>query len=132
MESRDLNNDHDEARLEAWLRDGASSQPPLPDNGFSARVMAALPPAAPVPAHGRVRPRRVFVLCGLGAVAGALVTFAGPVTSHDYAAPLAALGEAVTRLTEETASGSGALVLAGIIGSLAIAYWRELRSLVDG
>ena len=43
MEPADLNSPSpDDARLDAWLRD-SSALPPLPDNGFSRRVVAALP-----------------------------------------------------------------------------------------
>ena len=45
MEPTDLNsppNAHDDARLEAMLR---RVTPALPDDGFSARMLAALPPA---------------------------------------------------------------------------------------
>ena len=42
MEPANLNSPPDDARLEAWLREDAGA--PLPDDGFSARVVAALPP----------------------------------------------------------------------------------------
>ena len=47
MENNDLNRDtpgHD-PRLEAALRDAMAGAGPLPDDGFTARVLAALPPA---------------------------------------------------------------------------------------
>jgi len=132
MESSDLNpHPRDDVRLEAWLRTGAG-QPPLPDDGFSARVMAALPSAAPAPAPARVSQRRIFVLCAVGAAIGGVITFAGSIDPAAFTTPLAALGDAVTRLAGETVSTTGALVVIGTLGSLAIAYWRELRTLVNG
>lgn len=132
MESSDLNlHPRDDARLEAWLRTGAG-QPPLPDDGFSARVMAALPSAAPAPAPARVSQGRIFVLCAVGATIGGVITFAGAIDPAAFTTPLATLGEAVTRLAGETVSTTGALVVIGTLGSLAIAYWRELRTLVNG
>ena len=46
MEPNDLNSlPPDEAQLDAWLR-ASTTQPPLPDDGFSQRVLSALPPPA--------------------------------------------------------------------------------------
>jgi hypothetical protein len=67
MEPSDLNSapDRDEAQLEAWLRQPTA---PLPDDGFSNRVLAALPP--PTPARARwLRP----AFCVAGAIVGAIV-----------------------------------------------------------
>jgi len=64
MESADLNssaNANDDARLEAMLR---RASPALPDNGFSARVLAALPPEA------EATPWRRIAFCVAGAAAG--------------------------------------------------------------
>lgn len=64
MEPADLNSQSpDDAQLDAWLRQ-SSVLPPLPDNGFSAQVIAALPPRAP-------RRRSLSLSAGIvGAVAG--------------------------------------------------------------
>ena len=62
MEPADLNHPaNDDARLEAMLRRAA---PPLPDDGFSARVLAALP--APEAAAALWR-RIAFCLAGAAA-----------------------------------------------------------------
>jgi hypothetical protein len=54
----------DDGPIEAWLKAHATLAP-LPDDGFSARVLAALPP----PATPR-KSRRRFALCLAGALAG--------------------------------------------------------------
>ncbi len=67
MESTDLKNDSpDDAQLDAWLHNNAAAAP-LRDDGFSHRVLAALPAAAAQSA-GR---RRLF--CLIGALAGTTV-----------------------------------------------------------
>ena len=44
MEPTDLNpKSSDDEQIDSWLR-ASSAVPPLPDDGFSARVLAALPP----------------------------------------------------------------------------------------
>ena len=53
-----------DSRLEEWLR---QSGPMLPDEGFSARVMASLPPPA-----AASRPVRRWLVCSVGAVGGLL------------------------------------------------------------
>lgn len=52
MEPTDLNSpDPTDDKLAAFLRSAASA--PLPDDGFSARVLAALPPPRPAPLLAR-------------------------------------------------------------------------------
>lgn len=64
MEPAELNPPEDDPRLEAWLRQPVAK---LADDGFSARVIAALPPAR--------EPRRVRgfrpLVCAIGALVGA-------------------------------------------------------------
>jgi hypothetical protein len=70
MEPTDLNSSpdaNDEARLTALLRPTSA---PLPDDGFSARVVMALPPAGTGPAPWR---RIVFCLAGLAAGCGVVL-----------------------------------------------------------
>lgn len=71
MEPTDLNPPPhpNDARIEAWLRQPATS---LPDDGFSARVVAALPPPAPA----RVRRSRTAT-CAVGAAIGTVIAIAG-------------------------------------------------------
>jgi hypothetical protein len=69
MEPSDLKSSSpDDAQLESWLRTNASL-PALPDDGFSGRVLAALPPPARHRAPGRA------IACVIGAVLGAAVAF---------------------------------------------------------
>jgi hypothetical protein len=72
MEPADLNAspDRDDARFEAWLRQPST---PLADAGFSARVMAALPPPA-VPQQTGFSRR---VACILGGIIGTGITLYG-------------------------------------------------------
>lgn len=70
MEPTDLNSpSSDDRGLEALLR---RSQPVLPADGFSARVLAALPEKTSSPAPSRLR----VVTCLVGAACGVLVAFA--------------------------------------------------------
>jgi hypothetical protein len=81
MESTDLNSpSSDDDRLRAIFREAA---PALPDNGFSARVLTALPPRE----RAFMRHARVAV-CGLGAVAGIVFAWsrAGSSESLQFAA----------------------------------------------
>ncbi len=72
MEPADLNpTPPDDPALEAWLRSG-TALPPLPDHGFSHRVLAALPPP-PAPVSSRVWACAVGAGAGLGVVALAMV-----------------------------------------------------------
>jgi hypothetical protein len=68
MEPPDLNRPiPDDARLDAWLCANATVAP-LPDNGFSRRVLANLPPQVE-----RAASRRRIVFCLGGALVGAVV-----------------------------------------------------------
>jgi hypothetical protein len=123
MDSPDLKPDQ-EAQLEAWLRMTRASAPP-PDDGFSARVMAALPAGAAPHTPASV-PRAI--LCGVAAAAGLVVTLQQRLSWTAVTAPLHDIGGTVLRLTDETMAGTGALVLAVTLASLVVAYWSELRS----
>ena len=67
MEPADLNRPSpDDAQLDAWLRANASDAP-LPDDGFSQRVLASLPPRI-----DRAGAARRIALCLIGALTGAI------------------------------------------------------------
>lgn len=101
MEPADLNSPSapDDAALEARLRQPLA---PLPDAGFSQRVLAALPPpvpaAAPARAHARW-PRAA--ICLLGALVGFLIArrgeteFSATEMSAQLQSSLAPLGAAL-------------------------------------
>lgn len=99
MEPDDLNSlSPDDAKLEAWLRANASL-PRLPDDGFSCRVLAALPP---VSRKARVSERRRVVLCGaaVGVIVAVALYFAG--TPGDFVWPTAgpAAGDLVAQFAD--------------------------------
>jgi len=80
MESPDLKSPPpDDAALETWLR-ANSSLPPLPDGGFSRRVLATLPRPA-----RRHQARRSW-LCLAGVMLGGAIALAGVLGSGDAAA----------------------------------------------
>lgn len=77
MESPDLKpTPPDDAALEAWLR-ANSNLPPLPDNGFSNRVLVALP--RPEPARSHRVGRSWLVLASV--VIGSILALAGVLSS---------------------------------------------------
>ena len=119
MEPTDLKNDPPaDAQLEAWLRSGAASAP-LPDDGFTRRVLAALPPP-------RATSHRLM-FCLAGASVGAAVAL---LNGRDW--PGFATGFATGVQSLATAFGplddlrvGCALVLA--LASVLFAFWRETR-----
>ena len=122
MESNDLKpTPPDDEAFEVWLRTNAAL-PPLPDDHFSAGVLAALRP----PARRRVSRAR-FVALGL--VAGVVVAIAGAMTSGRLPTDLpvldAELADAFNRLLSLPAAG--ALVLTAL--SLGYAFRDRLRLL---
>lgn len=100
MEPADLNSSsspaRDDARLEAWLRQPAA---PLPDEGFTQRVLVALPPRTAQAAVIATTPPRTNLLrwgaCGLGGSIGIAVAYmsGSPVS---LSAALQSLGSTVS------------------------------------
>jgi hypothetical protein len=87
MEPADLNPPAgDDPQIEAWLRRPA---PTLRDDGFSARVLASLPPAAKTVS----RPWYRIALCLTGAGLGCVVGFTQHVPWAESVAPLAMLAD---------------------------------------
>jgi hypothetical protein len=119
MEPADLNSspERDDARLEAWLRQPTA---PLPDDGFSQRVLAALPPSAPatvsvfVPAPARLNWRRLAV-CTTGAIIGGIVAYSGKAS---FVLPSAALDSTVTALGDPTTLAALAITVAAVLYAL--------------
>lgn len=123
MEPNDLNSptSPDDAPLETWLRTHAAL-PPLPDAGFSRRVLTALP----VPSRrARISPR-LFVI-GVAAMAG--IAFAlcpllagAPIELH-LLAPDPEAAAALAQLTDpKLHAGLGVTVL-----TLTFVFWSDLR-----
>jgi hypothetical protein len=104
MESADLKTPSGDPQLEAWLR-ASSSLPPLPDDGFSRGVLAALPPPPP-----RIS-RRAWV-CAAGALMGSAVALIGAMTAPaGWPAFTLAELDPVQQLTVPAALGIAALSL---------------------
>lgn len=130
MESPDLNPPPPEdARLEAWLRTHGAAAP-LPDDGFSARVLAALPPPAPavapaglLAARRRAAHRRAW-LCLVGAALGCALSFSGG--TADLVRGADALRSALAAAGEQLATPSLGLAVAVTSVSLIVGYWPEL------
>ena len=123
MESFDLNSRNpDDAQLEEWLRTNATV-PPLPDGGFSSRVLSALPPSPVIARHSWAR----LVWGGTGALAG-LAVFAAQGTSWtDFYSCLLQLGENAGNLTAAFSNPTTQLALAITGLSLLVAFHREGR-----
>jgi hypothetical protein len=132
MEPTDLKSSPDDDRLDAWLRTSGAAAP-LPDDGFTSRVLAALPPPSPaltpaglLAARRRAAHRRAW-FCLIGAALGCAVSFsggtAGLVQGVDALLPaLAAAG----RMLATPSLGLAAAVTAA---SLLVSYWPELARL---
>jgi hypothetical protein len=113
----------DDTQLESWLRTN-SSLPSLPDDGFSRRVLAALPASSP----SRLTPRLLAIAIGAASgIAFAAFKFstAAPV---DFSLPPLGLEmtEALAHLTDpklHAALGTTAVTLMFV-------FWRDLRKRV--
>jgi len=117
MEPTDLNSPlHDDERLAAWYRAKVSNAP-LSDDGFSLRVMTALPPAR----KNVATRRRLF--CLAGALTGTTVAFLKIFTSGQALPNLSGLGPEVTNAFALPAGP--ALALAS--GLAAMSLWYVCR-----
>ncbi len=98
MEPADLNSSsRDDARLEALLRRSATT---LPDDGFSARVLAALPPPSQLAAPSDAR----WHVALAGGLAGTVFALGGvflrPNLGTNLADSLVALGQSMSILAD--------------------------------
>lgn len=119
MESPDLKpHSPDDAQLETWLRDNAAT-PPLPDDGFSNRVLAALAPDAQDVTHR-------IIICLVGAAAGMGFAVAQGLSWSDIFAG-DRLNPALTQGLAALAQPSILLALAITAASLVFAFWRGTR-----
>lgn len=125
MESSELNQSSaDDSRLEACLR-ASSATPPLPDDGFTARVLAALPPAASAWREERRRSlRRRWWFCLGGAMLGGAVSLGAGGT--DLGRTASALLPPFATVARQLATPSLGLAVAAIAVSLVVAFWPEL------
>lgn len=123
MEPNDLksNTPPDDTQLEAWLRTSAAL-PPLPDAGFSLRVLTALP--AP-PRRAGISPRLLVI--GGGAMAGIVFAawqfLAGAPLELSLPAPDPEAAAALAQLADPKLH----VALGVTVVSLVFVFWRDLR-----
>jgi hypothetical protein len=120
MEPHDLNSSgNEEARLDALLRQRV---PQLLDDGFTRRVLAALPP--PVSAHPFIH-RAVF--CTVGAVIGLTIALAASTSGTLTNFPGAnELGQTFNNVFDLLSMPTVALALAVAVGSLMATLWSDV------
>jgi hypothetical protein len=123
MESNDLKpTPPDDPQLEAWLRTSAA-QSPLPDDGFTQRVLAVLPPPT-----RRQSAQRLWFCLG-GALAGIVVAAVGAFYPGNRPVDLPAIEDTLmAALTQLSGPGFG-LALGITILSLWFAFRDRLRLL---
>lgn len=122
MEPNDLKSPTppDDAHLEAWLRTHAAL-PALPDDGFSPRVLTALPAPA---RHSRVSPRLLAIL--LGAAAGvALAAFKFLAAAPLEFSPLP-IGSEATAALAQLVDPKLLMAVAVTVVTLAFVFWRDV------
>lgn len=123
MESPKLTPDSpDDARIEAWLRMNSAAEP-LADDGFSARVLAALPPPPAIESR-----RRRTWLCIVGAVGGAVLTAVQGSKWSEAAGQFTGLTTEFRAAFTPLADPSLALGLGLAAVTLAFVYRSELRA----
>lgn len=106
----------DDPRLEALLRQPVS---PLPDHGFTARVLAALPPP-------RAPRSQVRVLAAVaGGLAGLLVALLPLGPAADLTPAVATLGQALLALGTLCFDPTVLLAVGVASGSLVLVLWRN-------
>ncbi len=126
MEPNDLKSPTppDDAHLDAWLRTNAAL-PPLSDDGFSRCVLTALP--APQ-RSGQQSPRMLAIAAGAAAGIGLAAFRFWTGTPDDFSLPLFGPEAADTfaKLTDPKLHAA----LGVTVGTLAFAFWRDLRQLM--
>lgn len=122
MEPADLNSSahaNDDARLATMLRAAA---PVLPDDGFSTRVLAALPaPHIERPQWGRI------VFGAVGAAAGCGLAFGSGASWEDLQMGGGRIASAFLRAAPAFSDPMVAAALGVALLSLLVAFHRELR-----
>jgi hypothetical protein len=122
MEPHDLKSTPpDDAQLEAWLRANAAL-PALPDDGFSHRVLTALP--AP-PRRAALSPRLLAI--ALGAVAGIGLAALKFATGAPVDFNLPAAGPEFADMLTQLADPKLHTALGVTVVSLAFVFWRDVR-----
>lgn len=122
MEPNDLKSTPpDDAQLETWLRTNATL-PPLPDDGFSQRVLTALP--APV-RRSRVSPRLLAIFVGAAAGTGVATFKFFTGTPIDFSLP--PLGPETTDAFAQLADPKLNVALGVTVVTLVFVFWRDVR-----
>jgi hypothetical protein len=106
-----------DAEIEALLRGGHAA---LTDNGFSARVVAALPAKARAH-HTRLR------WCAAGTITGVLVALASGASFTDFEKSVLELEANLAALVPMVADPSFAIALGVAVVSLGFAFWPAGR-----
>lgn len=123
--------DNGDAELEAWLKANARVAP-LADDGFSDRVMAAIPTSTR--ARGRARftsPNGRLILCSAGAILGfsAVALLAGPMVVSDLGpySFLQTIGLSLMACCEHMSNPIVEVALFAALSSFGVIYWSEVR-----
>lgn len=124
MEPTNLNSPPPD-ELDALLRH-ASRADPLPDHGFSARVLAALPPAR---ASVRRRDPRRLVFCAIGGLAGIMVAILNSGSWSEISAGLTSTGPQLSQAFAQLTSPGFGLAVAVTLVSLAFVFRPQGRLL---
>lgn len=114
-----MNSSHDDERLEALLR---QPSPEIRDDGFSTRVLMALPPRrsrAPLPA----RP----LACAIGALAGLILFWARVDTGQELTIPMETWRNALTILAETAWEPEISIAAGTTLLSLLYAFRSNVR-----
>ena len=120
--SRDGDDGDAEARLAAHLR---ARSPALPDDGFSARVLATLPPPRRAPAPGL---GRRLAVGWAGAVAGIAFAMWRGTSPADLQAAFDQSNLALVKVTSSLADPAFAVALVATALSLLFVFKSELRA----
>ncbi len=123
MEPHDLksNPSPDDARLDAWLRTH-TALPLLPDDGFSHRVLTALP----APVHqSRRAPRLLAILLGAAAGVGLAAFKFFTVAPVEFS--LLPIGSEATDALAQLTDPKLHVALAVTVVTLAFVFWGDVR-----
>ncbi len=125
MEPANLNPPpNDDAHLAALLRQNHTD---LPDDGFTARVLAALPPRAPRSAPIFEQPAARAIVFSLAALAGLAFAFAQGLTWETITAIIPTLQQAAASTSVSLADPTPSLAF--LIAALSILYAMKDRLL---
>jgi hypothetical protein len=120
-----------DAELEAWLKANVRVAP-LADDGFSERVLAALPVSTKASGGAGFTSRnRRLILCSAGGILGlaAVALLAGPTVGADPGpySFLQAVGLSLMACCEHLSDPLVEMGLLVTLVSFGVIYWRELR-----